>query len=48
MKKTFAESQIVSAVKRTETVMKTSEVARELGVNYTTIINATTVLSISF
>jgi transposase len=39
MKKTFAESQIVSAVKRTETVMKTSEVARELGVNYTTIIN---------
>ena len=36
MKKTFTESQIVSAVKRTEAGMKTSEVARELGVSSTT------------
>lgn len=39
MKKTFTESQIVSAVKRTEAGMKTSEVARELGVSSTTINN---------
>ena len=37
MKKTFTESQIVSAVKRTEAGIKTSEVARELGVSSTTI-----------
>jgi putative transposase len=39
MKKKFTESQIVSAVKRTESGMKTSEVARELGVSTTTINN---------
>jgi transposase len=39
MKKTFTESQIVSAVKCTEAVMKTSEVAYELGVSSTTINN---------
>ena len=39
MKKTFTETQIVSAVRRTEAGMKTSEVARELGVSSTTINN---------
>lgn len=39
MKKTFTEAQIVSAVRRTEAGMKTSEVARELGVSSTTINN---------
>ena len=39
MKKTFTESQIVSAVKRTEAGMKTSEVSCELGVSSTTINN---------
>jgi hypothetical protein len=39
MKKTFIESQIVSAVKRTEAGMKTSEVAREPRVSATTINN---------
>lgn len=39
MKRSFTETQIVSAVKRTESGMKTSEVARELGVSSTTINN---------
>ena len=39
MKKKFTESQIVSAIKRQEAGMKTSEIARELGVSSTTINN---------
>jgi putative transposase len=39
MKKQFTESQIVSAIKRQEAGMKTSELARELGVSSTTINN---------
>jgi putative transposase len=39
MKKKFTESQIVSAIKRQESGMKTSEIARELGVSSTTINN---------
>lgn len=39
MKKNFTESQIVSAIKRQEAGMKTSEIARELGVSSTTINN---------
>ena len=39
MKKKFKESQIVSAIKRQEAGMKTSEIARELGVSSTTINN---------
>lgn len=39
MKKQFTESQIVSAIKRQEAGMKTSEIARELGVSTTTINN---------
>ena len=35
----FTESQIVSAIKRQEAGMKTSEIARELGVSSTTINN---------
>ncbi len=39
MKKRFTETQIVSAVKRAESGVKSSEIARELGVSQTTINN---------
>jgi putative transposase len=39
MKKRFTEPQIVSAVKRAESGVKSSEIAREFGVSQTTINN---------